>query len=130
MNNLEKKQLGYKGESLAKSYLESKGYTFVEQNFCVKGGEIDLIFEDNKTLVFVEVKTKHTHNINENINRMFERITPQKIQFLERSAQMYCLKKGYSIYDTDMRFDFVYVLYQSDELYRIEHEVSGLHFDD
>lgn len=130
MNNLEKKQLGYKGEALARSFLEQNGYECLEQNFCMKGGEIDLIMKKNNTLVFVEVKTKYTINIKESVEDMYERITPQKIGFLKRSLEMYCMKTGYSIYDTDMQIDFVYILYHSDTEYRVEHIPNGLCFDD
>jgi len=130
MNNLEKKQLGYKGEFLAKNYLESKGYTFLMQNFCVKGGEIDLIMKKNNILVFVEVKTKLTNTLSQNTQDMHERITPQKIRFLERSIQLYCLKNRYALYDTDIQIDAVYVLYKNDDEFFIEHEEKAVSFDD
>lgn len=130
MNNLEKKQLGYLGETLAKNFLEKKGYACLAQNYTIPGGEIDLIMQDGETLVFVEVKTKQTNTLTENVEEMFERVTPQKIKFLQRSLEMYCLKKGYSVYDTDMRVDLVYVLYKDSSHCMIEHIPNGIYFDD
>ncbi len=124
------KTLGYLGESIARQYLEKKGYKCLEQNFCIKGGEIDLIMQDKETLVFVEVKTKESLHLQDNIDGMFERITPQKIGFLKRSLELYCLKKGYSLYDTNIRLDLVYVLYKDDTHVKVEHIINGLSFDD
>ncbi|MDD3661986.1 MAG: YraN family protein [Candidatus Dojkabacteria bacterium] len=50
--------LGTRGESLARSFLERKGFTFVERNFERSCGEIDLIMKDRDVLVFVEVRTR------------------------------------------------------------------------
>lgn len=54
-----KKQLGSLGESVAKQYLLNKGFRFLHENFRFKKSEIDLIFIDNKDIVFVEVKTRN-----------------------------------------------------------------------
>jgi len=52
------KQTGFRGEDIAASYLQNKGYTLLERNFSNKFGEIDIIAKDKTVLVFVEVKTK------------------------------------------------------------------------
>ena len=49
---------GREGENLAARYLEGRGLQVVERNFRVRGGEIDLICRDGKTLVFVEVRLR------------------------------------------------------------------------
>ena len=46
------------GESSAADYLRRKRYTLVAANFRCRGGEIDLIVEDRKYIVFVEVKRR------------------------------------------------------------------------
>ncbi len=56
--NSERKKLGQFGEELAKSFLEKKGLEFIGKNIRLFCGEIDLLMEDKKTLVIVEVKTK------------------------------------------------------------------------
>jgi putative endonuclease len=50
--------IGKKGEEIAKKYLESKGYTIVEQNYRTKRAEIDIIAKQKSIMVFVEVRTK------------------------------------------------------------------------
>ena len=57
MNN---KAVGGLGEDFAVYYLESCGYRIIERNFRCRLGEIDLIAQDGKTLVFVEVKTRRS----------------------------------------------------------------------
>ena len=55
MNN---KHLGDRGESYAEDYLRRQGYRILTRNYRTKIGEIDLIAEDQDTLVFIEVKTR------------------------------------------------------------------------
>lgn len=52
------KTLGFIGEELTAHYLQSKGYKIIQNNFVVKGGEIDIIARQNGLLVFIEVKTR------------------------------------------------------------------------
>ena len=47
---------GAYAEQLAETYLKKKGLKLLEKNYRCKTGEVDLIFEDKKTLVFVEVR--------------------------------------------------------------------------
>lgn len=49
---------GQIGEKFALEYLLSMNYELITKNFGTKFGEIDLIFRDGETTVFVEVKTK------------------------------------------------------------------------
>ncbi|MBV8352647.1 MAG: YraN family protein [Verrucomicrobia bacterium] len=55
--------LGRRGETIAAHYLRRNGFRVLYRNFRAKrGGEIDLVCRDRreKTLVFVEVKTRTT----------------------------------------------------------------------
>jgi putative endonuclease len=52
------RELGAWGEEKAARYLEQKGYRIVERNFRSRFGEIDLVVEDEKFLVFVEVRLR------------------------------------------------------------------------
>jgi putative endonuclease len=56
-------RLGRAGEKLAAAYLRRSGFRILYKNFRAQhGGEIDLVCRDcaEKTLVFVEVKTRTT----------------------------------------------------------------------
>lgn len=46
------------GEALAAEYLRKKRYKLIAANYHCRFGEIDLIVQDRKNLVFVEVKTR------------------------------------------------------------------------
>lgn len=69
------KKTGQIGEDLACKFLEKKGYKILERNkHFSRACEIDIIALDNKTLVFVEVKTRKTNTC----GIPFEAITKNK----------------------------------------------------
>lgn len=57
MNKSENKSTGDLGEDLATEYLENIGYKILERNLKLFVGEIDILAQDKKTIVIVEVKT-------------------------------------------------------------------------
>ena len=52
--------IGHWGESLAAEYLQKKRYRIIGANYRCRMGEIDLIAEKGKYLVFVEVKLRRS----------------------------------------------------------------------
>jgi putative endonuclease len=58
----EKHILGKKGEIIAKDYLLKKSYSILEKNWRHLKAEIDLIAQKDDFIVFVEVKTRSSHN--------------------------------------------------------------------
>ena len=52
------KLLGRWGEEQAARYLQKKGYKIVGMNYQNRFGEIDIIAERRKAVIFVEVKTR------------------------------------------------------------------------
>ena len=79
-----KNRLGRRGELLAKNFLLKKGLSFVKSNYRFERAEIDLIFEDTKekTLVFIEVKTR----TNKSFGEPEESVTPAKMEQLSKAA--------------------------------------------
>ena len=58
------KQKGYQSESLVKKHYLNLGYRFLHANWTIPGWEIDLIFESDSELIFIEVKTvDYTENL-------------------------------------------------------------------
>lgn len=55
-----KNPLGEQGELAAVSFLQERGLKILQRNFRIRGGEIDIIAEDQGTLCFVEVKTRRS----------------------------------------------------------------------
>ncbi len=53
---------GRRGEDLAHRFLRKQGYVIISRNYRARSGngEIDLIAREGTTLVFVEVKTRHS----------------------------------------------------------------------
>ena len=51
-------RLGELGERLAAEYVQKKGMRILEHNYRIRGGEIDLIAQDGREVVFIEVKTR------------------------------------------------------------------------
>lgn len=76
---------GKYGEDLACFLLQKHGYKIIERNFRIRGGEIDIIAQEENVLVYVEVKTRSSHQF----GLPEESVTPTKIRFLERAAKFY-----------------------------------------
>ena len=73
----------YEREALA--LLQQAGLTLVTQNYRIRGGEIDLIMLDQRTLVFIEVRyRKHGQ-----YGSAGESITPTKQARIIRTAEMF-----------------------------------------
>lgn len=53
-----RRDTGILGEKLARDFLEKRGYRIRETNYRCHEGEIDIIAEQNNSLVFIEVRTK------------------------------------------------------------------------
>ena len=56
-----RKKLGDWGEQIASNYLETQGYEILARNYHTHHGELDLIATKNKSLCFIEVKTRSNH---------------------------------------------------------------------
>ena len=79
-------QKGRIGEDIAKSYLLNLGYKIIDSNWHYsKNAEIDIIAEDNKTLVFIEVKTRTSLNY----GHPFEAINQTKINKIQSAILAY-----------------------------------------
>ena len=61
---------------MAKRYLIKKGMRYIESNFYTRYGEIDLIFtdEEEKTLVFIEVRYRKNAEFGEPLGKKLEKI--------------------------------------------------------
>lgn len=76
---------GRYGEQLAKSYLEQNRYQIITTNWRCSIGEIDIIAAQNKTIVFVEVRSRHS----ETTEASFESITKHKQLKMAKLAEAY-----------------------------------------
>ena len=58
----DKQSVGFSAEQTARRFLESNGLNLIAQNYRCKLGEIDLIMQHDKQLVFVEVRFRARNN--------------------------------------------------------------------
>lgn len=84
-----KKQFGDFGEKKAERYLRSRGYSIVAKQYRTRRGEIDLIAENRRFLVFCEVKTRT--GAHSDFGFPFEAITARKISRIKKAAEYYLL---------------------------------------
>jgi putative endonuclease len=96
---LNKNNAGLEAEKLAATFLAKQGLKLVVQNYHCKYGEIDLIMQEAKTLVFVEVRQRS----NSQFGGAAASITPQKQQKLILTAQHYLQQHG----ECACRFDAI-----------------------
>lgn len=97
------KQDGINAEQQAKAHLINKGLVFVEQNYSVPLGEIDLIFTENGALVFVEVKYRRscTHGY------AAEYFTASKRSKMNRAIMCYLQQHHLNLHHTNLRIDLI-----------------------
>lgn len=97
------------GEDLAVKYLQDKGYEILDRNFCNKSGrrmgEIDIIAQKAKEIVFVEVKTREMLKYDCTLPE--ENISRQKLHKLNKIAVFYVRQKN--LWSQAYRFDAISV---------------------
>lgn len=92
-------KLGSAAENAAADFLQQQGLKLIARNFRCPYGEIDLIMQDGKTLVFIEVRLRNSNNF----GGAAMSITQSKQQKLKRSAERYMQIYG----ECACRFDAV-----------------------
>jgi len=96
-------QTGQQKEQLAAQWLQQQGIQLLEQNFRIKGGEIDLIGLDaQKTLIFFEV----TYRQSVQYGYASEFVSTQKQARLIKCAQVYLIKHPH-YQNQPQRFDVI-----------------------
>jgi len=95
---------GQVAETLAADMLRKKGYRIIEKNLRLAGGELDLIAEDQGTLVFIEVKARR----GEQLGGAPYAINTRKQQQIIKLAQCYLSK--HRLADKQCRFDVILVV--------------------
>lgn len=96
------KNLGDFGENAAESFIKEKGFTILERNYRKNTGEIDLIGENEKFLVFIEVKTRS----NNSCGMPREAVDTKKQAHLYKTAERYIEEKPT---EKEIRFDVIEV---------------------
>lgn len=100
-----RKDKGQKGEDRASAFLKSRGFSLLERNFRSPMGEIDIIALKDDTLVFVEVRTRHSLSK----GTPAQSITIYKKRRIVKTAQFY-IKCNMQYSQMSMRFDFIGIM--------------------
>jgi len=108
-------RLGQKGEELATLFLQQKDYRIIIRNYRCKIGEIDIIASDEKTLVFIEVKTRSSHSFGSPTMA----VTTKKQRQISRTAENYLAQNH--LFDTSARFDVIGITLPADGKTEIDH---------
>ena len=99
--NSSNKRTGSYGESIAASYLQSKGFYIHEKNSTSRWGEIDIVAEKNRIIHFIEVKTRKATRQ----GRPVEAVTQQKLMKLKRAIDFYI--KAHGFFDRKLSIDVI-----------------------
>jgi len=102
-----RRERGSAGEALAVKFLEQQGLKVLQRNYRFERGEIDIVAEDGKELVFVEVKARRTTAFGE----------PIEAVDAKKQAQLWKVAEGY-LYEHHLehracRFDVVAIFFQN-----------------
>jgi len=106
-------ELGRKGEELAITYLQEKGYAIIEKNYRYQKAEIDIIVQKENILAVVEVKTRSTNYF----GNPEEFVNPKKIKLLTTAIDDYVVNNDL---DVEVRFDIIAITKQKNN-FKIEH---------
>jgi putative endonuclease len=90
-------------EEKAVKFLIEKNYNILERNWRFKKYEVDIIAQCNKTMVFVEVKSRGTNAFGEPEMA----VTRQKQKYLVAAADHYIREKNMEM---ESRFDIISIL--------------------
>jgi putative endonuclease len=112
-------QRGTLGEGAARDHLKEMGLKFLTANFACKEGEIDLIFRDAETLVFVEVKTRTVGGW----TRPGRAVDDRKRRALIRTANEYL--RQIKNPPVPYRFDVVEVLLEDEKVIEVRHNANS-----
>lgn len=107
MENLRKddrKMLGRLGEDLAAAYLLSQNYRIVERNWRCRSGEVDIIADSGKKLIFVEVRTRRPSG---RFGTAKESVDYRKQMKVREIAQVYLHR--FNLYGVSVQFDVMTV---------------------
>jgi len=99
-----RQKLGKEGEGSAVEFLEGLGWRILERRWRCRFGELDIIALDDRTLVFVEVKTRSS----ERFGAPEEAVGAAKRERLARCALSYV--RARAVGDRPLRFDVISIL--------------------
>ena len=110
----EKKDIGKKGEEIAREFLIRKGYKILDLNWHFGHKEIDIVARQDDEIVIAEVKSRLENYAEE----PWEAVTTSKIRNIVEVADAWLNARNM---DLETRFDVISIVFQKDGSHRIEH---------
>ena len=108
---------GKQGENAAEKILEQNGHTVLCRNYCIRGGEIDLIVRKDGVVSFVEVKTRNA----DSFFSPSDAVDGQKELNIKNTAAFFLSQ---SKIVADVTYDIVEVILDK-EKYAIKHTINA-----
>ncbi|RVU01462.1 endonuclease [Mucilaginibacter limnophilus] len=106
--------LGRKGETIAKSFLENAGYEILDENWTHGKAEVDLIAYKDRVIIFAEVKTR----TNAGFGLPEDFVDTRKQKLLAEAADEYIYLMNHQ---GEVRFDIISVLFNKNLEYTLKH---------
>jgi putative endonuclease len=105
---------GKLGEEIALEYLIKSGFEILQTNFRHGRTEIDIIYMDYDTMVFVEIKTRssNAHGAPE------VAISPKKIKLISSAASAFMTQKNHN---WKIRFDVISIVATNGDQFDLHH---------
>jgi len=114
-NELTPYHLGILGEEAALKHLKKNKFKIIEKGYRMFRGEIDIIAYDRKTLVFIEVKTRRSHDFG----------FPEEAVTLSKQKQIRKIAEGYlalnNLENSECRFDILSIQYSAKDGFSTQH---------
>ena len=111
---MNKTEIGRLGEEAVCKYLADRGYSIVERNYRIKGGEIDIIADNGEYIAFVEVKSRKPDSMVSG----FEAVNKRKRSLIIKTAADYCCKHPSML---QPRFDVAQVIISGEKVLSIDY---------
>ena len=116
-----RQKIGSWGEEQAVVYLKSCGYEIFARNVRTSFGEIDIVARKDRTIVFVEVKTRTSQSF----GFPEEAVTAKKQEHLIAAAQAFL--QSHSHFDGDWRIDVIAISGKPNQKPDILHFEDAVH---
>ena len=116
--NMTRREIGNFGETVVCNYLTQQGYDIVKRNYCIRGGEIDIIAIKSDFICFVEVKTRKENSMVSGL----EAVTRKKHLRIIRTAERYLLE---SQSELQPRFDVAEVILRNNTVISVQYIKSA-----
>lgn len=100
--------LGKKGEEIASNFIMKKGGQILELNWRYQKAEIDIIFLQNKKVVFVEVKTRSSNQF----GNPEEFVSERKQQLYFDAAEEFLFQNKLKF---EIQFDIISIVHNKNE---------------